>query len=32
MGTVASAGDLITRIEKEYARVEGALGALAGRA
>jgi PAS domain S-box-containing protein len=31
-GTVASAGDLITRIEKEYARVEGALGALAGRA
>jgi PAS domain S-box-containing protein len=31
-GTVASAGDLIPRIEKEYARVEEALGALAGRA
>jgi CheY-like chemotaxis protein/HPt (histidine-containing phosphotransfer) domain-containing protein len=31
-GTVENAGDLITRIEKEYARVEGALGALAGRA
>ena len=31
-GTLASAGDLVTRIEKEYARVEGALGALAGRA
>jgi CheY-like chemotaxis protein/HPt (histidine-containing phosphotransfer) domain-containing protein len=31
-GSLVSAGDLVTRIEKEYARVEGALGALAGRA
>jgi HPt (histidine-containing phosphotransfer) domain-containing protein len=31
-GTLATAGNLVTRIEKEYARVEGALGALAGRA
>jgi CheY-like chemotaxis protein len=31
-GTLADAVELVTRIEKEYARVEGALGALAGRA
>jgi CheY-like chemotaxis protein/HPt (histidine-containing phosphotransfer) domain-containing protein/anti-sigma regulatory factor (Ser/Thr protein kinase) len=31
-GTLAGAGDLVTRIENEYARVEGALGSLAGRA
>jgi hypothetical protein len=29
---MVNASDLVTRIEKEYARVEGALGALAGRA
>jgi HPt (histidine-containing phosphotransfer) domain-containing protein len=31
-GSLVNASDLVTRIEKEYARVEGALGALAGRA
>jgi PAS domain S-box-containing protein len=31
-GTLADAVELVTRIEKEYARVAGALGALAGRA
>jgi CheY-like chemotaxis protein len=31
-GTLAGAVELVTRIEKEYARVEGALGALTGRA
>jgi histidine phosphotransfer protein HptB len=31
-GTPVGAVELVTRIEKEYARVEGALGALAGRA
>jgi CheY-like chemotaxis protein len=31
-GTLADAAELVTRIEKEYARVAGALGALAGRA
>jgi PAS domain S-box-containing protein len=30
-GTLADAGELVSRIENEYARVEGALGALAGR-
>jgi PAS domain S-box-containing protein len=30
-GTPVGAVELVTRIEKEYARVEGALGALAGR-
>jgi PAS domain S-box-containing protein len=30
-GTLAGAGELVRRIENEYARVEGALGALAGR-
>jgi hypothetical protein len=28
----AGADELVSRIESEYARVEGALGALAGRA
>jgi CheY-like chemotaxis protein/HPt (histidine-containing phosphotransfer) domain-containing protein len=32
MGTLAGATELVARIEKEYARVEDALGALAGRA
>jgi PAS domain S-box-containing protein len=31
-GALAGASNLVTRIEQEYARVEGALGALAGRA
>jgi PAS domain S-box-containing protein len=31
-GTLAGAVELVTRIEEEYARVAGALGALAGRA
>jgi CheY-like chemotaxis protein/HPt (histidine-containing phosphotransfer) domain-containing protein len=31
-GTLADAVELVTRIEKEYARVAGALGALVGRA
>jgi HPt (histidine-containing phosphotransfer) domain-containing protein len=31
-GTLAGADELLTRIETEYARVEGALGALAGEA
>jgi PAS domain S-box-containing protein len=31
-GTLAGAAELVTRIEDEYARVEDALGALAGRA
>jgi PAS domain S-box-containing protein len=30
-GTLAGAGELVSRIENEYARVEGALGALADR-
>jgi CheY-like chemotaxis protein/HPt (histidine-containing phosphotransfer) domain-containing protein len=30
-GTLADAGELVRRIENEYGRVEGALGALAGR-
>src|SRR4029453_9988371 len=30
-GTLGGAGELVSRIENEYARVEGALGALAGR-
>jgi PAS domain S-box-containing protein len=30
--TLTGAGELVSRIENEYARVEGALGALAGRA
>jgi HPt (histidine-containing phosphotransfer) domain-containing protein len=29
--TLAGAGELVSRIEDEYARVENALGALAGR-
>jgi hypothetical protein len=28
---LAGAGELVGRVENEYARVEGALGALAGR-